>query len=569
MNRVIQKQSSDSATPVFTYVYDTCGKGRLCYIHRDGSFSLYFSYDAQGRQSYQLSATTDGNWTYSLYAYDSGGRLSQVTYPTGRTVNYSYDAFGRVNQVSTTLGTVTTVLANSFQYPPFSTQATSMTFGNGMYIWRSRDQDYQPKYDFNGPRYKYFNRQEDGNINIIHDIYGTQENLSYDAAGRLTGAADTDPASFGARAYTYDKNGNRQSETANGVTASYGYLGGTNRLFTVGPSAYYVADGAGNYTFITGVGSLSYDGYGRLVTAPNTSYEYNALGQRIRKTVNGANTYFHYDPEGKLLFEQDPAGNKLQYVYVNGQLLARIDNSTIYYYHTDQLGTPQAMTDASGAVVWQENYDPFGKAMLKVQTVTNNIRFPGQYADQETGLNYNYFRYYDSGTGRYVQSDPIGLDGGSFSTYAYVGGNPLRWIDPMGLAIGDFPPAPPNSNSNWPTGQFPNGKWWTQSPNGDRWVVHPEDPGHWRHWDIQDPNGKDKGSWPKNPDKPWPGQKGKLKPNQCPADPSGDAPQWTPPNPDPTPDDPTPPDTIPFVPLVEPWAIPTVPIRVPIFVPAF
>ena len=132
------------------------------------------------------------------------------------------------------------------------------------------------------------------------------------------------------------------------------------------------------------------------------------------------------------LAAQTPAGNKLQYVYVNGQLLARIDNSTIYYYHTDQLGTPQAMTDASGAVVWQAVSDPFGKTTLKVQTVVNNIRFPGQYYDQETGLSYNYFRDYDPATGRYVQADPIGFAGG-LNLYTYVGGNPISGVDPWGL----------------------------------------------------------------------------------------------------------------------------------------
>jgi RHS repeat-associated protein len=64
--------------------------------------------------------------------------------------------------------------------------------------------------------------------------------------------------------------------------------------------------------------------------------------------------------------------------------------------------------------------------------VTVNLRFPGQYYDQETGLHYNYFRYYDPGTGRYISSDPIGLDGG-LNTYAYVYNNPNRYIDSDGL----------------------------------------------------------------------------------------------------------------------------------------
>ena len=66
---------------------------------------------------------------------------------------------------------------------------------------------------------------------------------------------------------------------------------------------------------------------------------------------------------------------------------------------------------------------------------TYNHRFPGQYWDKETALHYNYFRDYDPGTGRYVQSDPIGLEGGSLSTYSYANQNPLSYTDPSGLFI--------------------------------------------------------------------------------------------------------------------------------------
>ncbi|WDE13736.1 RHS repeat-associated core domain-containing protein [Thalassomonas haliotis] len=106
--------------------------------------------------------------------------------------------------------------------------------------------------------------------------------------------------------------------------------------------------------------------------------------------------------------------------------------SGVYYYHNDHLGTPQRMTDRNANLVWQANYTPFGKANIVVETVTNNIRFPGQYYDQESGLHYNYFRDYDPELGRYIQSDPIGLAGG-INTYGYVDGNPLIWIDPYGL----------------------------------------------------------------------------------------------------------------------------------------
>jgi len=75
---------------------------------------------------------------------------------------------------------------------------------------------------------------------------------------------------------------------------------------------------------------------------------------------------------------------------------------------------------------------PFGKAQVITETLANNLRFPDQYFDEETGLHYNWNRYYDPDTGRYITADPIGLDGG-INLYAYVGGNPVNFVDPTGL----------------------------------------------------------------------------------------------------------------------------------------
>ena len=71
--------------------------------------------------------------------------------------------------------------------------------------------------------------------------------------------------------------------------------------------------------------------------------------------------------------------------------------------------------------------------MSNTNTLTNNLRFPGQYHDDETGLHYNWHRYYDPDIGRYLRVDPIGLDGG-MNLYAYAGNNPVNWVDPFGLA---------------------------------------------------------------------------------------------------------------------------------------
>ena len=89
--------------------------------------------------------------------------------------------------------------------------------------------------------------------------------------------------------------------------------------------------------------------------------------------------------------------------------------------------------------MWAAAYLPFGKAQVTTETVANNLRFPGQYYDAESGLHYNRHRYYDPETGRYITADPIGLEGG-INLYAYVMGNPINFIDPSGLQTPVLPP---------------------------------------------------------------------------------------------------------------------------------
>ena len=114
-----------------------------------------------------------------------------------------------------------------------------------------------------------------------------------------------------------------------------------------------------------------------------------------------------------------------------------VGSQSFYYFLNDRLGTPQLMTDDTGTVVWEAIYKPFGEAQVHPQTsVVNNFRFPGQYFDEETGFHYNYHRYYDPRTGRYLTPDPIGLIGG-IDLYTYVENNPINNIDPT-AEIGVF-----------------------------------------------------------------------------------------------------------------------------------
>lgn len=148
---------------------------------------------------------------------------------------------------------------------------------------------------------------------------------------------------------------------------------------------------------------------------------------------------FIYNQQGLLVGEYQNNGTALrEYIYRDMTPIALLDYSEsaesplVFWYHTDQLGTPQVLTDEQASIVWHARYSPFGEAEMLVSEITQPLRFPGQYYDEETGLHYNYFRYYDPAIGRYLRSDPIGLDGG-VNTYAYVEGDPLGFVDPFGL----------------------------------------------------------------------------------------------------------------------------------------
>jgi RHS repeat-associated protein len=125
----------------------------------------------------------------------------------------------------------------------------------------------------------------------------------------------------------------------------------------------------------------------------------------------------------------------------------------MYYYLNSKLGRPELMTDDQGVVVWEGIYKPFGEAEVHPKSsVVNNFRFPGQYYDQETGLHYNYHRYYDPRIGRYLTPDPshgvqprgIGIPyflpsilylPQELNLYPYVQNNPTNLADFEGLAV--------------------------------------------------------------------------------------------------------------------------------------
>jgi RHS repeat-associated protein len=210
-------------------------------------------------------------------------------------------------------------------------------------------------------------------------------------------------------------------------------------------------DAAGNLTSVGGTQrEYAYNDAGRLKEAKQASaitgsYRYNAKGEQVQRTAGGITTIFVYDEAGNLLGQYNNAtGASIQsYAWMGGIPVGTISGTTLHYVEADHLGTPRAVVNATSQKAiwsWTLNSEAFGNAAPNTDpdadgtALVFDLRFPGQRHDQASGLSYNYFRDYEAATGRYAQSDPIGLAGG-ISTYGYVAGNPLRYTDPTGEVI--------------------------------------------------------------------------------------------------------------------------------------
>jgi RHS repeat-associated protein len=366
------------------------------------------------------------------YTYTNGGLTSLVT-PSGQTVTYGYNN-----------GQVISIAVNG---NPLLSQVLYQPFGPvSGWTWANNTNEARV-YD------------EDGNVTNVEAAEGFT--YGYDSAFRITGITETDNSAL-SQSYGYDALDRLTGATGTGLNESWTYDANGNPLtqggassstYTVAPNSNQLASLSGaltrTYAYAASGQTTSYGGNtftyldsGRLSSVSNsggtTGYVLNALGQRVKKSGTSV-TQFVYDEAGHLLGEYDGSGNLIEETIWMGDVpVATLrPNGTgilVYYVHTDHLNTPRRITRPSdNAIVWRWDSEPFGTAAANqnpsgLGTFVYNPRFPGQYYDAETGLNYNYFRDYDPGTGRYVESDPIGLVGG-INTFAYADGNPIsNWL---------------------------------------------------------------------------------------------------------------------------------------------
>ena len=338
------------------------------------------------------------------------------------------------------------------------------------------------------------------NLTAINDNVAPANtvSLTYDKAQRIASAQGP----WGSLAYSYTPTGDRLREVATApggtaVTRSLNYPATSNRLASVtgaGAAARsFGYDAAGNViTDLRGADrfAFAYNVRNRPVTVTRTGsvsetsrYQYNALEQMVYRSTTAPGgparaVHYIYGLDGALLAEADASTGAIlrDYIWLPAGDSAAADNDNeegapalplplavvtgantaspqLLMVHADHLGRPTRLTDAARTTVWSASYDPFGQPWQVTGPVEQNLRFPGQYFLLETGLAYNWHRFYDPATGRYIQPDPLRFVDGP-SVYGYAGASPMMRVDPEGLSsmcsvFGIFCNDPPSGGSPW------------------------------------------------------------------------------------------------------------------------
>jgi RHS repeat-associated protein len=407
------------------------------------------------------------------YRYDALGRLQQTILPEGATLTPHYDGISRITRVDYQppahawwVKAIRWVWADYGTQPLIADLATDSAHGVLGYTHANGEQ-VKTHHD----RALRLTQRQDGasttqlTYNADDEIASLKRNsqalaLGYDLRGRLQHVLQE---GIRRQDYRLDANGNRL-EQANGDIRPYAYRPQSDQLLAEADRRY-TYNAVGEPVQIEGNTKrrLTYDPLGQVAQVQEDGreiarYRYNQNRQRIAKTVNGQTTLYLWQG-GAIAAEADAQGKiQTRYIYLDSRPVAMIQydggKAKLYAVHTDHLGTPLQVTDADRKIVWQAEYDIYGRATIKNHSLHSaagppgaligtahasaparfdfNLRLPGQYEDAETGWYYNFHRYYNPDTGRYLTPDPIGLEGGT-NLYAYVDGNPAGASDPWGL----------------------------------------------------------------------------------------------------------------------------------------
>ena len=386
-------------------------EGKLAKEHQ-GDLEIDYGYDREGNMV--AIKTSDGDEV--RFRYNDDDLLMGLTDWSGRELTFTHDPAGSISHIQFPNKVVTRATTSpEGHYASIRTASpgsSSAPIVDEHYMYNERDRLIRREDSGNWWRYTY-NRA--GALVKCEGTKGTEAFSEYDLAGNRTRSELGDAA--------YDER---------------------NRILNLGRESFE-HDQHGNLIrrFGTRDESYRYNGQGHLIEVSKTDgakveFAYDAFGRRIWKSSE--DTITHYRWAGRQLLREWTERNnriveKRDYVFLPGEnypLAVRI-NGMPYYYHTDRLGTPLALTDATGRVVWKAQYSPFGEARILVEEIKQPLRFLGQYRDDETGLHYNVFRYYDPRIGRYITADPIRFGGGNTNFYTYANNDPVNQRDPDGL----------------------------------------------------------------------------------------------------------------------------------------
>lgn len=457
LGRVIRLDYPNS-TDFSSFSYDTCMIGKLC-IEETKYAKTTYTYTTKGRlSSKKIESMINNSSNISsfdatiVYNYNNYGQLISITYPNQNKVLYNYFN-DKISNVSYYIHSTneTKILVSDITYSPFSSLAESM-------IWNTLQGDFNHSKTLNKdgliisientqPSGLHLNFSYDNRLNMI-GINNPKENNdisnSFDNLSRLISSSNTSLSNN--LNYSYNTSSDRTSHIKNNNLSNYSYNSNNHKLLNI--SGYenhnYSYDLNGN-TISDNNLNYFYNKSNRLnrTTNPNsnitTDYLYNSFGERYFKKTELSNNiktqWFIYD-EYKVLYEKNENNNvfnsEINYIYLNDTPIAMIKNDDIFYIQTDHLGTPRVILDKNNNLSWKWDYlEPFGNNQPIENGLEFNIRFSGQYWDSEKSSSYNINRDYNSIIGRYLQSDPLGLEAG-INTYGYANANPLFYIDENG-----------------------------------------------------------------------------------------------------------------------------------------